>query len=262
MIGRHTAQRMFIGGFALLFVASAELTTLLCASMSAMGEVRMPGGWSMSMVWMRMPRESWLRAGARFSSGWVVMMLAMMLPSLVPVLWRYRQAVRGFSETRVNALATLVGTGYFFVWAVVGVVVFPLGAALAATLMHQPALARAEPIAVRAVVLLAGAVQFTLWKARHLACWRDASRVPSPLPVDAGSAWRYGLHLGLHCSSSSADLTAILLVIGVMDLRAMAAVTAAITVERLAPRGERVARAIGVVIVGAGLFLVARTGGV
>jgi len=43
-----------------------------------------------------------------------------------------------------------------------------------------------------------------------------------------------------------------------MDLRAMAVVTAAITVERLAPTGERVARAIGVVVVGAGLFLIAR----
>ncbi len=46
---------------------------------------------------------------------------------------------------------------------------------------------------------------------------------------------------------------AILLVIGVMDLRAMALVTAAITVERLAPAGERVARAIGAVVVGGGV---------
>jgi len=50
---------------------------------------------------------------------------------------------------------------------------------------------------------------------------------------------------------------AILLVIGVMDLRAMAVVAAAITVERLAPAGERVARATGAVVVGAGLFLIA-----
>jgi hypothetical protein len=46
-----------------------------------------------------------------------------------------------------------------------------------------------------------------------------------------------------------------------MDLRAMAVVTAAITVERLAPAGERAARAIGVVFLGAGLFLIARTAG-
>jgi predicted metal-binding membrane protein len=54
---------------------------------------------------------------------------------------------------------------------------------------------------------------------------------------------------------------AILLVIGIMDLRAMAVVAAAIAVERLAPAGERVARATGAVVVGAGLFLIARAAG-
>jgi predicted metal-binding membrane protein len=53
----------------------------------------------------------------------------------------------------------------------------------------------------------------------------------------------------------------VLLVIGVMDLRAMAVVAAAITVERLAPAGERVARITGAVVVGAGLFLIARAAG-
>ena len=41
----------------------------------------------------------------------------------------------------------------------------------------------------------------------------------------------------------------------------MAVVTAAITVERLAPAGERVARAIGVLVVGAGYVLIARAVG-
>lgn len=49
----------------------------------------------------------------------------------------------------------------------------------------------------------------------------------------------------------------ILLVIGVMDLRAMSAVAAAITAERLAPAGERVARATGAIVVGAGVVLIA-----
>ena len=42
------------------------------------------------------------------------------------------------------------------------------------------------------------------------------------------------------------------MVLGVMDLSAMAIVTAAITAERLAPAGERIARALGIVVVGAG----------
>ena len=98
-----------------------------------------------------------------------------------------------------------------------------------------------------------------MWKARHLACCREAPG--RTLPADAGTAWRDGLRLGLHCCHCCAGLMAILLVIGVMDLRAMAAVGAAITAERLAPAGERVARAIGAVVVGAGGFLVARAAG-
>ena len=104
--------------------------------------------------------------------------------------------------------------------------------------MQLPALARAVPIAIGLGVLVAGALQFTSCKAHHLACCRAAPGRGSTLPADAGTAWRYGLRLGRHCSYCCAGLMAILLVIGVMDLRAMAVVTAAITVERLAPAGE------------------------
>jgi hypothetical protein len=47
-----------------------------------------------------------------------------------------------------------------------------------------------------------------------------------------------------------------------MDLRAMALVTSAVTAERLAPAGEQVALAIGIIAAGAGLFLVAQAAGV
>ena len=111
------------------------------------------------------------------------------------------------------------------------------------------------------VVLLAGSLQLTAWKARQLACCRESPGRGRTLPADAGTAWRHGLRLGLHCSRCCVGLMAILLVIGVMDLRAMAVVAAAITVERLAPAGERVARAIGAVVVAAGLFLIGRAAG-
>jgi hypothetical protein len=48
---------------------------------------------------------------------------------------------------------------------------------------------------------------------------------------------------------------------GGFDLRAMAVVTAAITAERLASSGERVARAIGAAVVGLGLCVIARAAG-
>jgi predicted metal-binding membrane protein len=154
-----------------------------------------------------------------------------------------------------------VGVGYFFVWTVFGIAAFPLGVALAAVEMQQPALARAVPLAAGVVVLIAGSLQLTAWKVRHLACCREAPGRGRTLPADAGTAWRHGLHLGLHCCLCCAGLIAMLLVIGVMDLRAMAVVTAAITAERLAPPDERAARALGAIVIGAALVLIARATG-
>jgi predicted metal-binding membrane protein len=151
--------------------------------------------------------------------------------------------------------------GYFFVWTVVGVAVFPLGAAFSAIEMREPALARAVPIAVGVVVLIAGSLQLTTWKARRVACCGEAPGRGRTQRADAGTAWRTGLRLGVHCGHCCGGLMAILLVNGVMDLRVMAAVAAAITAERLAPAGLPVARAIGAVVVGAGLFLIARAAG-
>jgi predicted metal-binding membrane protein len=194
---------------------------------------------------------------------WVVMMVAMMLPSLVPMLSRYRQAVGGTGDGSISLgwLTALVGVGYFAVWTVFGIAAFPLGVALATIEMQQPALARVVPIAVGVIVVMGGALQFTSWKARHLACCREMPRRGRTLPADAGTALRHGVRLGLHCTQCCAGLIAILLVIGVMDLRVMAVVAAAITVERLAPAGERVGRTTGVVIVAAGLFLILRAVG-
>ena len=261
MASDRSAEHTFLGVSALLFAASAVATIAWSASMSAMGGMPMPGGWTMSMAWMRMPGQTWPGAAASFVGMWVVMMVAMMLPSLVPMLWRYREAVTTVGETRLGLLTALVGVGYFFVWTLIGMAAYALGVALAEMEMRQPALSRAVPIAVGMVVLIAGAFQFTAWKAHHLACCREAPGPGRTLSADAGTAWRHGVRLGIHCSYSSAGLTAILLVIGVMDLRAMAVVSAAITVERLAPAGERVARAIGTVMSGAGLLLIARAAG-
>lgn len=256
-ISGRASERAFFGISALLFIVSAAVTIVWRASMSPMGEMSMPGGSTMSMAWMRMPGQTWTDAAASFVAMWIVMMVAMMLPSLVPMLSRHRGAVRRTGETRLGRLTVVVGLGYFCVWIVFGMATFPLGVALAAIEMQLPMLARAVPIAIGVVVVIAGALQFTPWKARHLACCREAPRRGYPLRADAGTAWRHGVRLGFHCSCCCAGLMAVLLAIGVMDLRAMTLVTIAITVERLAPRGERAARVIGVILSGTGLFLVA-----
>jgi len=274
------SQRTFLGGSALLFAAGTAVTILWCESMSGLGGMPMPGGWTMSMTWMRMPGQAWSAAAMSFLGMWVAMTVTMMLPSLVPMLWRYRLTVAGSGTENLGRLTGLAGLGYFVVWSVVGIVVFPAGAALAMLEMQEPWLARAVPAVTGVGVVLLGALQLTTWKARRLECWQEAqgcrtlstgkgtgtgtgagtgaaagARSGGTRPTPA-AAWHHGLRLGLQCAACCANLMAIPLVIGIMDLRAMAVTTAAITLERLAPAGQWVARAVGVLMVGAGLALI------
>lgn len=226
-----------------------------CGSMTAMG----------GMMWMRMPGQSWPGAAISFLGMWAVMMVAMMLPALVPMLAQYRRSLGRQPRLRAALSLTCAAMGYFFVWSAWGAIAYPLGAGLTALQMRQPGLARIAPFGIDLVILAVGALQFTAWKARQLTCCRQAGRVGLRAPSDAGlpaqvrGAWRQGLRMGLKCSRCCAGPTMILLVTGVMDLRAMAVITAGITMERLAPAGQQVARATGAIAVGTALYRMART---
>jgi predicted metal-binding membrane protein len=248
--------RLFLVTSLLLFVASAAGTIYWSRSMP--GGMPMPGGWTMSMPWMRMSGQGWLGMAISFMGMWIVMMVAMMLPSLIPLLLSYRYALRRWDEIYLGRLTMLVGAGYFFVWAVFGAAAYALGVSLAAVEMRWPALARSVPIATGVVMLLAGCVQLTAWKARQLAHCRQAPACEPPLDPDASSAWRHGLRLGVYCSLCCLGFMVILLVAGVMDLGAMAILAIAINVERFVPRPGSVARATGFVIIAAAVLMIVR----
>lgn len=218
----------------------------------------MSGG-TMSMMWMRMPGQSWPGTAASFLVMWIAMMVAMMLPSLGPTLWRYRDCLRRTDSTHLAARTALVGAGYVSVWAAAGAIVFPFGVATAYAAAQVHLLARIAPIVAGAAVLLAGALQHSAWKARQLAVCRESPA--HALSARVRTAWRHGVRLGLHCVGSCAGLTMVGLLVGAMDLRVMAVVTAAITVERIAPNDARIVRAIGDAVVVVGLVLLARAVG-
>src|SRR5262245_66660875 len=103
----------FLGVSVLVFAASSLLTIAWCSSMATMGGMAMPGGWMMSMVWTKAAGQTWIGAAVSFIGMWVVMMVAMMLPSVIPMLLRYRQVVAGNRTSHIDGLTTLVGVGYF-----------------------------------------------------------------------------------------------------------------------------------------------------
>lgn len=252
------SDRVFLGICTLIFGASAAVTIHGYLSMPGMAGMPTPGSWDMSMGWLPMCGQSWPGLAASFMTMWTVMMVAMMLPSLVPVLMVYRRATGAACQARIDWLTWAVGAGYFSVWVGLGALVFPACAAMAVAQTRLPAIALAVPAAGGVVVMFGGALQFTAWKTRRLACCRCMPCGHHGLPVGTLAAWRHGLQLGRGCIECCAGQTAALLVLGVMDLRVMAMATAAITAERLAPAGHRVAQGIGAIMLGVGAMLIMR----
>jgi len=237
----------FIGASALVFLASAGAT--IYYSMESMSGMSMPG-------------QTWLGSAASFMGIWIVMMLAMMLPSLVPELLRYRAFARSEAGPQLAPLTVLAGAGYFVVWAGFELAAYVLGLLWSAASMQWMDLTNTEPAATGLIMLLAGIYQLMGWKAHQLDCCRenpDSGQLPTP---DSRAAWTYGLRLGWHCVLCCLGFMAILLITGMMNLASMAIIAVAITVERLAPRPQLIARTAGFIMIVAGVLVFARALGV
>lgn len=248
----------FVGCLGLAFMLGTAITLGWSLEMAGMGEIPMPGNWTMSMMWLPICGQGWPSLVLSFLAMWLAMMAAMMLPSLSPVLWRYREALLMAGVSHPGCLIALIGVGYLLVWALVGCLVFLCSAAFAMAALKLPALSRAVPLAAGLIVLLAGAWQFTPWKARQLICWHGMPANRTGRPARASAALLDGLRLGAHCSLNSIGPSTVLLMTGLMDLRVMAAVTAAISFERLAPNGPLAARLIGGLTSAVALMLIVK----
>jgi predicted metal-binding membrane protein len=192
---------------------------------------------------------------------WMAMMVPMMLPSLVPLLARYRLSVRGADGLCLHGLTGLVGLGYFTVWAAIGAAVYAAGSALMALELPWQAGAQSPPLATGMLLLVAGGVQLSPWKARQLARSRDGAeccREPVASPL---GAVRQGLCLGVRCSLCCGSLMLVLLGAGAMNEVAMVAITLAISAERLGRAPLRVARVVGMAMLLIGILTLSGTGG-
>nr|WP_306714198.1 DUF2182 domain-containing protein [Burkholderia dolosa] len=253
---RRAFGATLVAVFAVGAWAVAWATLARHASIGAMGGMSMPGGW------LRPCGSSAGRAFAAFAGMWGAMTVAMMLPVLAPMLWQYGRRAGPPGAMGNAARVAIVGGAYLSVWMALGAMAFPLGDALTVVATRAPAFARALPFVAGAVVVAAGALQFSAWKARRLACCRHVLRDARASQAGAAAAWLYGMRAAAHCSACCGNLMAVALAAGAMDLRVMVAVTIAIAAERVAPAGARVARAVGWVAVAGGVAMIVRAAGV
>jgi predicted metal-binding membrane protein len=221
--------------------------------MSAMPGMPMPGGWTLTMTWMRMPGQTWLEAGGTFLAMWTVMMVSMMLPAFAPALRRFQRGVR----RRRTVAAIGFAAGYIGIWSTLGLLLFPAGVSFSALAMRSAMLSTVTPFMGGLVVLVAGALQFTSWKARALVRCHHLEYGVGSQPRMPRDALRAGVRLGMKCAYCCAPLTTILLVTGVMNLLGMVLITFAINAERLTG-SVNAARMVGAGVLASGIVLVGR----
>ncbi len=191
-----------------------------------------------------------------FLGLWVVMMAAMMLPSVAPVAVLWARVISGTSAGvgRVARMSTFLG-GYLLTWAVVGAAAF---AALSGTgwlLTSSPTGAKWLGVAI---FVGAGIYQLTPWKDWCLRRCRS--------PVGAliyysgfkgrGRDLRVGLHHGATCAGCCWGLMIVLVAVGVMNVAVMAALAAVIFMEKLWRYGKPFGQAVGLVLVGVGALAI------
>ena len=189
-----------------------------------------------------------------FLGSWTVMMAAMMLPSAMPMILLHRRGVAGAGPIRSGLRTGIFVGAYLLVWATAGVVVW-LGARITDAFLPMGA----RPLAVAAVLLLAGVYQFTPLKTTCLRTCRSPMDflLTHWYPGLAGEL-RLGLEHGLNCLGCCWALMAVFVGAGAMGLLWAAIIAVAVFAEKVLPRGSEFGRAIGAGLIAGAVLVAAR----
>jgi predicted metal-binding membrane protein len=179
-----------------------------------------------------------------FLAMWTTMMVAMMFPTIAPIVLLHRLVVRRRGE---GALPTVGFTGgYLIVWTIVGLI--PLAALVGFRSVADDAawVGRAGG----AVLVLAGVYQFTRWKETCQRACRSPLTFLATHDFGRGpvGALRTGMSHGLYCLGCCWALMAVLFVVGLMNLAWMAAIAAVFLAEKHWRRGAALTKVVGTAV--------------
>jgi predicted metal-binding membrane protein len=191
-----------------------------------------------------------------FLGLWVVMMAAMMLPSVAPVAVLWTRAICGTATGpgRAGRMSMFL-TGYLLSWAACGAVAF-------AALTETGRLVTASPAAAKwlgvSFFIAAGIYQLTPWKDW---CLRRCRSPIGALLYYAGFKGRsrdlrVGVHHGVTCVGCCWGLMIVLIAVGVMNLAATAALAVVIFAEKIWRHGKLFGQAAGIVLVAFGVVAI------
>jgi predicted metal-binding membrane protein len=241
------------GGLAPAF-AAVRVRLLLVAALFAVAA----GGWWWTVHQMHgMDEGPWTGLGtlAWFIGIWVVMMGAMMFPSIAPTIALYSRMTR----QRSPLSPLLFAGGYLLTWAGAGLVAFALARILAGVPGDLLAWERAGRWIAGGTLVVAAVYELTplkdvcLGKCRSplgflLGAWRDGR----------GGALRMGAKNGAWCVGCCWALMASLFALGVMSVVWMACVAGLIAVEKTLPWRKVATYGTAAVLLVLGLLLFVR----
>ena len=186
---------------------------------------------------------------AAFLALWVVMMTAMMFPSVAPmaVMWIRSVSARPTRSARVTGVAGFL-SGYLVAWAAFGLFAY-------VGLIAADRLVDASPPTVKwtgaAIFLLAGIYQLTPLKQTCLRHCRSPIGSLFHYASFKGPArdLRVGMHHGFYCVGCCWGLMIVLVAVGAMNIAVMAALAAVILIEKIWRYGRSFAIALGITLI-------------
>ena len=190
-------------------------------------------------------------SAALFLGMWTTMMVAMMFPTVAPIVFLHRMVMRRRRAGRAPTVA--FGSGYLAVWAALGVVPFLVLHAFRSTTEPSPSVARAAGL----ILVLAGAYQFSRWKETCLRACRSPMTFLATHDFSHGKlgSFRAGFSHGLYCAGCCWALMAVLFVVGLMNLVWMAAIAAVFLAEKNWKHGVALTRLVGTAVLALGVIV-------
>ncbi len=214
------------------------------------GTMTGPSAWMMTTVWDA-------RHLALLCAMWTVMMIGMMVPSAAPTLLLYAGVMRRSPDGARAALRVYpMAAGYVLVWFGFSIAATLLQRALSTTLMLSPMMTLASPLAAGLLLLAAALYQLTPLKRSCLeSCQSPITFITTHMKPGASGAFHLGVVHGVHCLGCCWVLMLLLFVGGVMNLLVIAALTAFVLFEKLAPLGKYSARLGALALIGAAAWV-------
>jgi predicted metal-binding membrane protein len=191
---------------------------------------------------------------------WAVMMAAMMMPSASPMLLFYGAVARR-SEAATTAARQIYAfaAGYLVVWGLFSLAATVLQRLLAALRVVSAMMEVTSAVAGGVLLLIAGVYQLTPIKHACLrACQSPLGFLMSRWRRGSAGAFRMGIEHGALCVGCCWALMLLLFAGGVMNLTVIGALTALVAFEKLTPLGAEGARASGVILIAAAIWMLVR----